>query len=101
MKRVIVRYKVQEGRGEENAALIRKVFAELAETNPAGLSYTAYVGDDQQTFVHIAQIDTADGSNPLLATAAFKAFTAQLPQRCAEPPITVHGTEVGSFNSLR
>jgi L-rhamnose mutarotase len=97
MKRVVVRYKVKPGRADENAELIKAVFADLAETSPAGLRYASFVADDGLTFVHVASIETDDDSNPLAASAAFKAFQAEIKDRCEEPPQATWMTEVGSY----
>ena len=42
---------------------------------------------DGVTFVHVASIDTDDGSNPLLATPAFADFLSKLDDRCEEGPV--------------
>jgi hypothetical protein len=39
MRHTLVTYIVEPGREEENAALVRAVFEELAETRPTGLRY--------------------------------------------------------------
>ena len=65
MGKVVVRYKVKPERVEENERLIGAVYAELAESAPEGLRYATFRLDDGVSFVHIASIDTADGSNPL------------------------------------
>jgi hypothetical protein len=94
-RRVMVRYTVKPARVAEHEALIRAVFAELAETSPAGIRYGAYKQPDGVSFVHVAFI-TAE-KNPLESIAAFQAFTARIRERCDEPPSTVELTEVGSF----
>ncbi len=58
MKRVIVRYKVKEGRGEENAEFVQAVFAELMESQPSGLSYATFQAEDGVSFTHIASFET-------------------------------------------
>ena len=65
MGKVVVRYKVKPERVEENERLIGRVYEELAESAPEGLRYATFRLDDGVSFVHIASIDTADGSNPL------------------------------------
>jgi hypothetical protein len=42
-------------------------------------------------------LETADGSNPLGALAAFTAFTAAVEERCDEPPVVASLNEVGSY----
>ena len=75
MAQVMVRYKVKADRIEEHEGLIRKVFAELAESAPPGIRYGAFKLADGVSFVHIALI-TAD-KNPLDTLPAFKAFGEQ------------------------
>ena len=98
MKRVMVRYRVKADRAEENVGDIAKVFEELHHRRPAGLRYGSFRLEDGVTFVHLAEIDTADGSNPLTATAAFKAFQAALKDRCEEPPVATELHEVGTYH---
>ena len=98
MKRVMVKYRVKADRGDENADYIKKVFDELNRSSPEGLRYASFRLDDGVTFVHLAEVDTADGSNPLTATDAFKAFQSELKDRCEEPPVATELHEVGAFN---
>ena len=94
---VMVRYKVKPGRADENEALIREVFKELEASQPGGLSYASFKLEDGVSFVHIASIETEDGSNPLAETAAFKKFAGDIKERCDEPPVAVTLSEIGSF----
>lgn len=94
-RKVMVRYKVKADRAEENAAYIQRVFEELAQTQPDGLRYASFRQNDGVSFVHIALIDTAN--NPLAETAAFKAFQAEIKDRCEELPVAVALEEVGSY----
>ena len=87
MPRVMVRYKVKADRAEENEALARAVYEELRQNPPEGLKYATFKLDDGVTFVHIASVETADGSNPLAQTAAFKAFQEGIRDRCEEPVV--------------
>ena len=96
MKRVVVRYTVKADRLEEHEGLIRKVFAELATVRPAGLSYQALKLEDGVSFVHVATVSTTDGQNPLTALAAFKAFTANIADRCEEKAISSSATAIGA-----
>ena len=97
MKRVMVRYKVKADRAAENENYITKVFEQLKSENPPGLHYASFKLDDGVSFVHIASIDSADGSNPLGELSAFKAFTGQIKDRCEEPPVASNLNEVGSY----
>lgn len=42
MSHTIVTYTVKPGREQENAALVRAVFEELAQTRPAGFRYAVF-----------------------------------------------------------
>jgi hypothetical protein len=97
MKTIMVRYKVKSDRAAENEALIAKVFEQLQREKPAGLRYASFKMNDGVSFVHIASLEGADGSNPLAELAAFKAFTAQIKDRCDEPPLPAELTAVGSY----
>ncbi|MEM7094065.1 MAG: hypothetical protein AAF567_13750 [Actinomycetota bacterium] len=92
----VVRYKVSEGRGDENQALVEAVFADLAASTPDGLRYGTIRLADGVTFIHIAV--TEGETNPLTESAAFAAFTAELPARCDEPPAPMSGTVIGNYN---
>jgi hypothetical protein len=97
MKRLLVRYKVKADRADENQQYIEKVFEELHENNPPGLRYASFKLRDGQSFVHIVAIETADGSNPLIETPAFKTFNAGIQDRCDEQPVLSEMLEVGSY----
>ena len=95
---MIVRYKVKPDRAAENQRYIEAVFNELTTTAPAGLTYASFKLDDGVTFVHVATI-ASESENPLFQTAAFKAFVAEVEDRCAELPVTEMLHEVGSYRS--
>lgn len=95
MRRLMVSYKVKPDRVAEHEALIRAVFGELASTAPAGIHYGAFKQPDGVSFVHIAFVSAE--KNPLDAIAAFKAFTAQIKDRCDVPPAAVELSEIGAF----
>lgn len=97
MKRVMVRYKVKADRAAENESYITRVFEQLKRDKPPGLRYASFKLDDGVSFVHIVSLEAADGSNPLSALSAFKAFTAQIRDRCDEPPVAADLQEVGSY----
>jgi hypothetical protein len=94
---VVVRYRTKPERADENQALVEKVFAELAATEPAGLRYATYRLADGVSFVHVASVDTADGTNPLSATAAFQEFVRDVADRCEEGPVASEASAVGSY----
>ena len=93
----VVRYKTKPDRADENAALVAGVFAQLATDSPDGLRYMTFRLADDVTFVHVASVETADGSNPLTDLDAFKAFGAGVADRCEEGPLVMAATVVGSY----
>ncbi|UCE31872.1 MAG: hypothetical protein JSW68_02735 [Burkholderiales bacterium] len=101
MKRLMVRYKVKADQVAANEDLIREVFGELNRERPEGVRYAAFKLPDGQSFVHVVSIEASDDTNPLAALPAFKAFTADIRDRCEEPPAAFDLTEVGSYNFLR
>ena len=76
MSQTIVTYTVKPGRQDENAALVRAVFEELAETRPAGFRYTVVHGIESGEFVHLYTDDGA-ASGTLQQLPAFQAFVAE------------------------
>jgi hypothetical protein len=99
MKRFIVRYKVKPGRAQENQDLIKKVFGELHQKAPSGVSYAAFKGLDGVSFVHIVSVAAGTGESPISQLSAFKAFQAGIRDRCEEPPVTTDLEEesIGSY----
>lgn len=96
----MVRYTVKPDRVEENEALVRAVYGELAETAPDGLRYATFLLDDGVTFVHIATMDSTDAENPLRATPAFRAFLEGLEERTEAPMVRMAARPVGSYRFL-
>jgi hypothetical protein len=94
---VVVRYKTKADRADENQALVEKVFGELKAANPAGLRYATFRLADGVTFVHVASIETDDGTNPLGATPAFAEFLEGINERCDDGPAASDATVVGSY----
>jgi hypothetical protein len=97
MKRVMVRYKVKPGRVAENERYIKSVFEQLKRDSPPGLRYASFKLGDGVSFVHIVSHEGADGRDPLRELPAFKAFTAEIKDRCEDPPVAAELTEVGSY----
>jgi hypothetical protein len=89
MRTALIRYRVKPGRAEENAELVRAVYAELAELEPPGFRYATF--RDGDTFTHVAY-----GDAPLQEVAAFQRFQDGIRERCAEPPRVVSDT-VGAY----
>ncbi|CAN5780074.1 hypothetical protein BH10CHL1_BH10CHL1_30600 [soil metagenome] len=98
MKRILVRYKVKAEQAHENQRLVEQVYAELQCNAPTGLRYATFKQNDGVSFVHIASIETESGDSPLSELPAFKAFQAQIKDRCVEPPVAIDLEEIGSYD---
>jgi hypothetical protein len=99
VKTVVVRYKTQPERAEENQKLVENVYAALEELGPDGFSYATFRLEDGVTFVHIAREGDASGFN-LSELPAFRAFVENVADRCVEPPDAEGATVVGSYKFL-
>lgn len=97
MQTLLVRYEVRPERAEENVAAIRAVFGALALERPDGVRYAAFRLADGVTFLHLAQIETTDGSNPLAALEAFRTFTSAVKERCESPPVAAAVEPIGAY----
>ena len=97
MKRTVIRYRTKPERADENARLVAAVFQELTAQAPDGVRYMALrLADD--TFVHI--VESEDGPSKLPQLAAFRAFQADIAERCLEPPRALEATVVGAWRML-
>lgn len=97
MKTVIVRYRVKPGMASENERLCHAVYAELHAQPLAGVCYQTHKLPDGVSFVHLAAYD-GPGENPLVQLPSFKAFVADIRERCDEPPVNQPTEMVGYFN---
>ncbi len=93
----IVRYRSKPDRADENQALIERVFVELDANGPAGLRYASFRLADGVSFVHVAAVETDDGTNPLTQSPAFVEFLREIADRCEEGPAASDATLVGSY----
>jgi hypothetical protein len=93
----VVRYRTKPEHAEENAELVREVYAELAADDPGGLQYVTLRLDDGVTFVHVATVDGE--ANPLASSAAFKRFQSEIAHRCVEGPVAMDASVVGSYST--
>lgn len=83
MNHTMVTYTVKPGREEENAALVRAVFDELAETRPTGLRYAVFHLPDSRQFIHLY---TDEGSTTSVqGLDSFKAFVDGAEDRHEQP----------------
>ena len=84
---------------DKNAELIAEVFAELKTVQPEGVRYLSLRLDDD-SFIHLVETETGDGSNALTGLASFKAFQSGIRERCVEPPQIGAVTVVGNYRML-
>ena len=83
MHHTMVTYTVKPGREEENAALVRAVFDELTQTQPAGLRYAVFYLPDSRQFIHLY---TDEGStSDVQGLDSFKAFVGGAEDRHEQP----------------
>jgi hypothetical protein len=99
MRTIVVRYETKPERADENQALIERVFAELAERAPEGFGYTSLRLEDGVSFIHIV-VESAVGAIPLTDIAAFREFTADIADRCVQPPVATGASIVGAYRLL-
>lgn len=100
MSQMMVRYEVKPDRIAENEELVRAVFAELAVTRPAGLSYATFVSEDGASFVHLAAFDSEDDRAALAGVVAFARFKDELGDRAVAPPTFTPLRRIGSYRVL-
>ncbi|MDI4237974.1 MULTISPECIES: hypothetical protein [unclassified Bradyrhizobium] len=95
----LIRYKAKPEMADTNAELVAAVFAELKAAKPDGVRYlTLRLEDD--TFIHVVETASDDGSSALPQLAAFKAFQSGIRDRCAEPPLVRSARVVGNYRML-
>jgi len=99
MKRSLIRYKTRPEASDRNAELVSAVFAELKAAKPDGVRYLALRLDDD-TFIHLVESTTDDGSRAVPKLAAFQAFQSGIRDRCAEPPLVREAVIVGNYRML-
>ena len=99
MQRRLIRYRTRPDTADKNAELIAAVFAELQAAKPEGIGYLSLRLEDD-TFIHIVETTTEDGSNALTKLGTFQAFQSGVRDRCAEPPVVRGATVVGSYGML-
>jgi hypothetical protein len=94
----MVTYTVKAGREEENAALVRAVFEELAETRPPGFRYAVFCLPDSRQFIHLY---TDEGStSDVQALASFKAFVAGAEDRHEQPATSIQPELIGHYRTF-
>ena len=96
MDHTIVSYAAKPEQAQSNAALVRAVFAELEQTQPAGFRYAVFKAADSDEFIHIY---TGEGAAPgtLQQMASFQAFISGAQERHARAATFTEFELVGSY----
>jgi hypothetical protein len=98
MRRTMVSYTVKPGREEENAALMRGVFEELAETRPDGLRYAVFYLPDSREFIHLY---TDEGSESgVQGLPSFQAFVNGAEDRHEQPASFTQPDLIGDYRTF-
>ncbi len=95
----MVSYTVKPGHEQENAALVRDVFAELAQGRPAGFRYAVFQLPDSRQFVHLY---TDEGAAPgaLQQLPAFGAFVAAAKDLHEQPATFTEPELIGDYRTF-
>jgi hypothetical protein len=99
MSQTLVRYTVKPGREDENAELVRAVFAELAETRPAGFRYAVFQATESGEFLHIYS-DEGAAAGTLQQLPAFAAFVSDAADRHEKPAVFTSFELVGAYRAF-
>jgi hypothetical protein len=99
MSHTMVTYTVKPGREEENAALLRAVFAELAQTQPAGFRYAVFELPESRQFVHLYTNEGAP-SGALQQLPSFQAFVASAQDRHEQPATVAEPNLIGDYRTF-
>ncbi len=97
MKSIVVRYQAKPERAEENQKLIEAVFADMEERQPNGFTYKVFRLDDGVSFLHVVIEHDVPDPDSLQDVPAFRAFVADIAERCDVPPQAVGATVVGGY----
>ncbi|MCU1456203.1 MAG: hypothetical protein JWL73_295 [Actinomycetia bacterium] len=98
MTATIVQYQVKPERAEENQKLVEAVFADLEARQPDGFTYKVFRLEDGVSFVHVViEHDDVEHPDSLQEVPAFRAFVADIAERCDKPPAAKGATIVGGY----
>src|SRR5258708_2783172 len=97
MKATVVRYQAKADRADENQRLIEAVFAQLDERQPEGFTYKVFRLEDGVSFIHVVIEHDVDKPDSLQDVPAFRAFVADVANRCDVPPVATGATIVGGY----
>jgi quinol monooxygenase YgiN len=98
MRHTMVTYTVKPGREDENAALVRAVFEELAQERPAGFRYAVFHLPETREFVHLY---TDEGSTTgVQELSGFQAFVAEAKDRHEQPAALTQPELIGDYRTF-
>jgi hypothetical protein len=98
MSHTLVTYTVKPGREEENAALVRAMFEELARTRPEGFRYAVFYHPDARQFIHLY---TDEGSTTgVQGLDSFPAFAAGGQEIHEQPAAFTKPELVGDYRTF-
>ena len=86
MKAIRVQYTVSPAYVETNKANIREVMSALRSLGNTDVRYSAFVGEDGQTFTHMVMFRDEQTPNPMPDLPAFQKFQAELKASNPEVP---------------
>ena len=93
----IVRYHTTRESARYNELLIECVLAELAESDPGGLSYQVFRFDGGAGFMHIAVFDGT--TDPFARCLAYHEFHRDFRQRLIAPPTVMRAVPIGFYRA--
>jgi hypothetical protein len=99
MRYTMVTYTVKPGREEENAALVRSVFDELAQTRPAGFRYAVFQDAESRQFVHL-YTDEGASSGSLQELPSFQAFVSGAQDRHEQAATFAEPELIGDYRTF-
>ena len=101
MRHTMVTYTVKPGREEENAALVRAVFEELAQLGPEGFRYAAFHIAETRQFVHLYTEERSTPGVNLQDLPSFKAFVAEAADRHEQPASFTQPELIGDYRTFQ
>ena len=99
MEHTMVTYTVKPGREEENVALVRAVFEELARTRPDGFRYAVFHLPDTRQFVHLYTNEGA-ASGALQELSSFQEFVSGATDRHEQPAAFAEPELIGDYRTF-
>jgi hypothetical protein len=97
VSQTIVTYTVKPGREDENTALVRAVFDELAETKPLGFRYAVFQRAESGEFLHLYTDEGAASGGTLQQLPTFATFVSDAADRHEKPAVVTSFEMVGAY----